>query len=46
MKKRVFLDGIHTAIININETNKTVVAEIKKTKLKNLYMRKVLMKMQ
>ena len=30
MGKRVFLDGIHTAVINVNEATKTVVAELKK----------------
>ena len=30
MKKRVFLDGIHTAVIDINETNKTAIAELEK----------------
>lgn len=34
MEKRVFLDGIHTAIININETNKTVIAELEKDNVK------------
>lgn len=30
MEKRVFLDSIHTAVINVNETTKTVVAELEK----------------
>ncbi len=36
MEKRVFLDGVHTAIINVNEANKTVVAEIEKDNVKEL----------
>ena len=36
MKKRVFLDGIHTAIIDINEKNKTVIAEIEKGSAREL----------
>lgn len=34
MKKRVFLDGVHTVIINTDEEKKTVIAEIE-TKEKN-----------
>lgn len=30
MKKRVFLDGIHTAVIDVNEASRTVVAELEK----------------
>ena len=28
MKKRIFLDGKHTAVISVNEERKTVVAEL------------------
>ncbi len=28
MKKKVFLDGYHTAVISVNEDSKTVIAEL------------------
>lgn len=36
MEKRVFLDGIHTAIINVNKADKTVIAELEKDNVKEL----------
>lgn len=36
MKKRVFLDGYHTAVISINEESKTVIAELESGNEKKL----------
>ena len=36
MKKRVFLDGYHTAVISINEESKTVIAELESGNERNL----------